>query len=837
VFFLKSICRSRYFGQFIGLIMVAFIILLPAVAAADGETYTWKDSQHSAIEATGGPYAGTTEFTKQADNSYTATGVALNCSGGSTATSTGTSTITTANSGQFEINNGSLTAPAGCTPQTFTSQFTIAGAAAATTTNPTGASTGTCDQGSVSWLMCPVINNISNSVSNLAKDVLAPLLEVNHISPKSTPALYQSWGHIRDFADVLFILIFIAIIIGTVTEQDIGALSRYHIKTIWPRLVIAAILVQFSFFFSGIIIDIGNVLGAGIQTLLISVTNPTATSSPANLIGNLVAGGVGVVGGTAGVVGAVAVLSSWTVAFPIILSLLISLLVAFLTLGARFLIIAILVVISPLAMTAWVLPNTEHFFKSWNKIMVRLVMMYPIIIGVITLAGIVNQILPFSGDTANSGLATTAVAILKPLIVVAAFLVIPMSFRYAGKGMEQVTGFISNAGKLGKGAIRDSSIGQRGKEARQRRQASLMNQWMNSGVMSKLQSNGGFMGRAGASALTSGVGLAMMNAPKDKASLQRMQSRLINDAAKELENMDEATVPNLHKVHGAFAEPDIQKRKENRAKLKRDAPNLYQLATTVSGQAAVTRRLTEMGATTTETVRDYAYAGSGGNIFRATNNPQAAYSTVLKQMGKEFSKKPGVIGRVTEAQAEYEVKDVAGNVTGKVARLIGDIDLNLVGGAIGRVSAKSFGDDHNLQNFKVMDTRGNANTSLDLAAQEMSRLYAERLDRNVVSKAMDVNNRQSNMTPESRLEWMRNIQKNNDIFRAENPDILKLSSEYLEADQDLTNNLLKEMGADKIGAVKALSATGRAHVVRDWMYGQNYDPWHPDYESSGKVIP
>jgi hypothetical protein len=830
VFFLNSICRSRYFRRFAALIIGAIILLLPTLTAAAGETYTWKDTQHSAIEATGGPYAATTEFTKQADGTYTTTSISLNCTNGSTGTSTGTSKIEASGS-QFAIDNSGVTPS--CTPVAFTAQFSVAAASTASngTTPATNGqnSSGTCNQGSISWIMCPVLNNISNSISGLATAVLTPLLKVNAISAKSTPGLYAAWQNIRNFADVLFIIIFLIIIIGTVTEQDVGALSSYHIKTIWPRLIIAAILVQFSFFFSGFIIDIGNVLGAGVQGLLLTITDPSAKADPANLVGTLVTGGVGVIAGA----GAIAVLASWTVAFPLILSLMLSLLVGFLTLGARFLIIAVLVVLSPLAMVAWVLPNTEHVFSSWSKILMRLILMYPIVLGAITLAGLVNQILPFGGSTTASGPASVAVAIIKPLIAIAAFLVIPMSFRWAGKGMEQITGFISSAGQKGKGAIRDSSMGQRGKEERQRRQASHMNRWMNSSSITRLQSHG-VAGRAAAGLATNGAGLAMMNAPKDKASLQRMQSRLIKNATKELEEMDEATVPNLHKVHGAFNEPDLKKRKENRAKLKKEAPNLYQLATTLPGQAAVARRLGEMGVSNTETVRDYAYGQPGGNIFRASNNPQAAYSTTLKQLGKEFSKKPGIVGRLTEAKVDYEVKDAAGNVTGKVAREIGDIDLNIVGGAIGRVTAGTFGDDHSLQNFKLMETRGDSNPANDRAAKEMASLYAERLDRNVLDKAMDLNNRQSKMTPESRLEWMKNVQLNADIFKKENPAILDLSSKYLAQDTDLSNNLLKVMGVDKLGGVQALSDTGRAHLLRDWMYGESYDVSH-DYETNGKI--
>ncbi len=63
---------------------------------------------------------------------------------------------------------------------------------------------------------------------------------------------------------------------------------------------------------------------------------------------------------------------------------------------------------------------------------------------------------------------------------------------------------------------------------------------------------------------------------------------------------------------------------------------------------------------------------------------------------------------------------------------------------------------------------------------------------------------------------------------------MKASTARLEDDTDLTNNLLKVMGVHSALGVTALSAAGRAHVVRDWINQENYDPYH-DYETSGKI--
>ena len=75
-------------------------------------------------------------------------------------------------------------------------------------------------------------------------------------------------------------------------NTDIKFFDAYHIKKIWPKLIMATILVQFSFLLSGLLVDIGNILGAGIGDLL-TANLSSSSADLGNLIGNLVTGAVG----------------------------------------------------------------------------------------------------------------------------------------------------------------------------------------------------------------------------------------------------------------------------------------------------------------------------------------------------------------------------------------------------------------------------------------------------------------------------------------------------------------------------------------------------------------
>ena len=243
-----------------------------------------------------------------------------------------------------------------------------------------------------------------------------------------------------------------------------------------------------------------------------------------------------------------------------------------------------------------------------------------------------------------------------------------------------------------------------------------------------------------------------------------------------------------------------------------------------------------MGFANTDTAQSYADAAMGRNIMSMSHNTKSEYADVLKAIGKETGSKPGVVGRISEAKSDYEVKDAGGNVVAKIPRNVGDIDLNSVSRSLRRITARDFGDKHSVENFKVMGKRGDANASLSQAAEEMAGLYAENMNRAVLAKAMDSTDPRSPTSLETRIEWLKNIQMNADVFKAKNPDILKISAANLETDQDLTNNMLKVMGIDGLSGVKVLSAAGRAHLVRDWMHDVPYDPYH-DYETKGKVKP
>ncbi len=833
-------------GLWRSLLAVVFgitITLLTAPAAgAAGETYTWQDADDTSVLAVGGNFGvgNQVTFAKAADTngSPTFTANATYTCGSENRTGPLTLTIDSNSYKTAYPTTGTISgADSACG---FTQPSIFKAGANPTTGQPSDTTDNqrpNCDQGGFTWLLCPVIDNLSSAISNLAKDVLEPLLQVKPISADNTPELYKTWTHIRDFTEVLFILVFIIIIIATVMQDDIPFFSQYTIKRTLPRLVIASVLVQFSFLMSGLLVDIGNVLGGGIGNLLVAITDPSkGPASFSNLVGNLVTDSVLAVTS----LGALAVLASWTVALPILASLFLSLLVVFLTLGARYLLISVLVVLSPLAMLAWVLPNTEKQLGDWFKFFFRLILMYPLVIGIITFAGIVSQILPFSGETAPSGGAAVAAALIRPLIVIAAFAIIPVSFRLAGRVLHRAYGFLSGAAQKAKSGLKGTDMWERGQTKRKERQTTFMNSVFGSKAITSLEGKGK-LGKGTANVLTRSASIGLMGAPATRQALASNKSKLANKNKKLLEELDEATVPAMQKTLQAYSHANPNERKKLKRQLQNDAPNLLKLADTLPGRLAIVKQLANMDSVGANTIQDFAYAPKSRNIFSTSRNVSGEYRDLATQAGKEFSKKPVVLARVLKDDPNYKVKDAAGQVVmervnGELVemvrpRTVGSLDMNTAGLMIRKISGTSFGDKHTGENFKVMGNIKNDNPKLREAARDAATAYAINLDPKVLQTVFNPTTREFKSTPlDVRLEWAKNVALNGETFNNYKPELLEHTAAHLHQDTELTNALVKLAaqagGLSNQEVAERMEVWGgdvRARIAKRYIYGQNYN--------------
>jgi hypothetical protein len=300
----------------------------------------------------------------------------------------------------------------------------------------------------IGWIVCPVTNFLASAMDWLF-GILSSFLAVRPVQTNQENALFRAWSYMRNFANVAFVIGFLIIIYSQIT--NIG-LSNYNVKKMLPRLIIAAILVNISYWTCTLAVDISNILGYSIQDIFISMRNGLVGTegnswdvvSWKSVSGFILSGGTAAAAAGVGVYGLL--LSAGTVGgalymlLPILVGVIVAALVALLIMAARQAIITILIIISPLAFVAFLLPNTDKYFKKWQDLGMTMLLMFPIfsiIFGGSQLAGIV---IIQNADSIN-------LIILGMAVQVAPVVITPLIVRFSGSLLARIGGVINNPSK------------------------------------------------------------------------------------------------------------------------------------------------------------------------------------------------------------------------------------------------------------------------------------------------------------------------------------------------------------------------------------------------------
>ena len=270
------------------------------------------------------------------------------------------------------------------------------------------ASDETCyDQvGAIGWLICPTTGVLGKAIDSIY-DIIEDLITVQPMINNESSPIYQVWQIMRDVTNIVFVIVLLVIIYSQITGIGI---ANYGIKKALPKLIISAVLVNLSFVICAIAVDASNIIGAnlrgifeGIETNAInsgglgSAAQVTWTDLASALIGGGTVAGISI--GVAGGLGAFL----WPVLAAMVCGVL-SVLVGLVTIGLRQALVAMLVMIAPLAFVAYLLPNTEQYFKKWKDVLTSMLIFYPmfsLLFGAAQLAG--WAIIASSGGAGNLG--------------------------------------------------------------------------------------------------------------------------------------------------------------------------------------------------------------------------------------------------------------------------------------------------------------------------------------------------------------------------------------------------------------------------------------------------
>jgi hypothetical protein len=333
-----------------------------------------------------------------------------------------------------------------------------------------------CGVDGIGWIVCPVISFMGDLLSSAFSGLADNFLSTDVSLFSTSSGTYTAWGVFRNFANIAFVIAFLIIIFSQLTGVGV---TNYGVKKLLPRIVIAAILVNLSYFICQVAVDLSNILGYGLKSVFdsIAVTAKVPTSTDAS------ANGFGI----AAII--VAVIATATVAYfalsiliPILLGALIGVLMVVLMLIARKAIIILLIVLSPLAFVAFLLPNTQPLFTRWRKAFMALLLLFPIISVVFGMSSLASQIVLGTGTTSGDS-SQVILQIMSVGIASLPFFLVPVLLKGSLNGIGAVGGKLTafankaggNLGKAGAKGFGNTALA-RGRAIRQQSRANYRNE-------------------------------------------------------------------------------------------------------------------------------------------------------------------------------------------------------------------------------------------------------------------------------------------------------------------------------------------------------------------------
>ena len=276
------------------------------------------------------------------------------------------------------------------------------------------------------WILCPG-QNLVTTVMSWFLGYISDTLNWTMLTD-NTDTLRSVWQDFLTIANVVFVIAFLIMIYSMATSTG---LSNYDIKKMLPRLIIVAIAVNISFYICAALVDLSNIAGKGVYDLLISHTSGSGWQ---NLATNAIASALGAAAAAIAIVflGGAAI---------------IALLIILIAISFRQLALMLLVIVSPIALALYMLPNTKKWGQKWLDFFVRMLLVYPMFMAVWGASQLVSNITA----TTDSGTTGILPLIINVICSIAPALFILPLFKSTGGIMGTVTAAMAGSSIASKG--------------------------------------------------------------------------------------------------------------------------------------------------------------------------------------------------------------------------------------------------------------------------------------------------------------------------------------------------------------------------------------------------
>lgn len=334
-----------------------------------------------------------------------------------------------------------------------------------------------------SSLISMILSGLFGLIISLEAQIIDYILSPSNFPITTAPIVTLGWGITRDLANMFFILILLIISFTTVLR-----IKSWAIQQLWWKIIVAALLINFSLVIAGFVIDFTNILtqfflkqitGGGIGTVttklaagmqILNFYNPAPPTS--------VLGGIGQFGpaGIAAVIGVILTVIGLVITAFVFGAAMIFLVV-------RILYLWLLLIFAPIVWMLWILPDTSKYFSQWWDKFIQWAFFAPIYTFMIYLSLSIFDatgklspkffgVLPNAWGTPAPGISTVGMpaAIFQWILVIAMMfgsLIVAQKFGVSGAAASQkmLVGWGTNTKNWAGRELRKRALGVGAKEA------------------------------------------------------------------------------------------------------------------------------------------------------------------------------------------------------------------------------------------------------------------------------------------------------------------------------------------------------------------------------------
>lgn len=296
------------------------------------------------------------------------------------------------------------------------------------------------------WAVCPLFTGINKFINVIDAFIHAYLSTDNTVfnDEENEQDYRNAWQVFRNFAIVLLVIAGLVMLISEALSLSI--IDAYTVRKVLPRLLIAVVGISVSWEFCELLLMLFDDLGRAMGEII--YTSFGLTSKGINIADVITIYLVGILGTPT----AVALLLGGFGIISLLGTLVLAMLIGAVVLIFRQAIIVAAVLLAPLAIAAYILPNTSKFANFWWDTLTRMLMLYPIATGIIALCKVMGNIV--MGDPTNidgegvagnvaEGLNGVIAFISGMIFFFAGYALIPLAFRLTG-GLVATLGGIAN---------------------------------------------------------------------------------------------------------------------------------------------------------------------------------------------------------------------------------------------------------------------------------------------------------------------------------------------------------------------------------------------------------